>query len=47
MKFYAGPLVYQRIQIPVRDDFFIEHYLNDPKVTAPEKLQTEISIPAK
>lgn len=33
--------------LPVRDDFFIENYVNDPKVTAEEDLITEILIPTK
>jgi len=31
--------------IAVRDDFAIEHYLNDPSVTPPEELMTEILVP--
>jgi effector-binding domain-containing protein len=30
---------------PLRDDFAIEHYLNDPKETPPEQLITEILLP--
>lgn len=32
--------------ISVRDDFFIENYANDPKVTPEEKLVTELMIPS-
>lgn len=31
----------------VRDDFFIENYVNDPKTTAEKDLITEILIPTK
>lgn len=33
--------------IPVRDDFAIENYKNDPKTTPEEELVTEILIPTK
>jgi effector-binding domain-containing protein len=33
----------QKLQL--RDDFAIENYLNDPSVTPPEQLKTEILIP--
>jgi effector-binding domain-containing protein len=32
-------------KIPVRDDYCIEHYVNDPKTTPEEELVTEILIP--
>jgi DNA gyrase inhibitor GyrI len=32
-------------KIQVRDDYCIEHYLNDPKTTPEEQLVTEILIP--
>ncbi|QNI36481.1 GyrI-like domain-containing protein [Edaphobacter albus] len=32
-------------KIPLRDDFTIEHYTNDPKTTPEDKLVTEILIP--
>jgi DNA gyrase inhibitor GyrI len=32
-------------KIPLRDDFAIEHYANDPKTTPEEQLITEILIP--
>jgi DNA gyrase inhibitor GyrI len=32
-------------QIPLRDDFTIENYMNDPKTTPEDKLMTEILIP--
>lgn len=31
--------------IPVRDDFAIEHYVNDPSKTAADQLVTEILVP--
>jgi effector-binding domain-containing protein len=31
--------------IALRDDFAIEHYLNDPSVTPAEQLRTEILVP--
>lgn len=33
-------------QVALREDFCIENYLNDPKVTPEDQLQTEILIPA-
>ncbi len=32
-------------KIAVRDDFAIEHYMNDPRVTPEEQLITEILVP--
>jgi DNA gyrase inhibitor GyrI len=32
-------------QIPLRDDFAIENYMNDPKTTPEDKLMTEILVP--
>ncbi len=32
-------------QIPLRDDYNIEHYVNDPRVTPEEELITEILFP--
>jgi effector-binding domain-containing protein len=32
-------------QIKLRDDYCIEHYVNDPRTTAEEQLVTEILIP--
>jgi hypothetical protein len=32
-------------QIPLRDDFTIENYMNDPKTTPEDKLMTEILVP--
>lgn len=32
-------------KIEVRDDFAIENYVNDPRVTPPEQLVTQIMIP--
>jgi hypothetical protein len=32
-------------QIPVRDDFYLENYVNDPKTTPEAQLVTEILIP--
>src|SRR5437868_15543177 len=34
-------------KMAVRDDFFIENYVNDPKVTPEDQLKTEILIPTK
>ena len=34
-------------KIPLRDDFAIENYVNDPRVTPEEKLVTEILIPTE
>ena len=32
-------------KLPVRDDFFIENYVNDPRTTPEEQLITEILVP--
>src|SRR5690349_5771012 len=32
-------------QIPVRDDWYIENYLNDPRTTPEDQLVTEILVP--
>ena len=32
-------------KIPLRDDFNIENYLNDPRTTPPPQLKTEILVP--
>jgi effector-binding domain-containing protein len=32
-------------KIPLRDDFFIENYVNDPRTTPAEQLITEILVP--
>jgi DNA gyrase inhibitor GyrI len=32
-------------QIPLRDDFVIEHYMDDPQTTAEDRLMTEILVP--
>jgi predicted transcriptional regulator YdeE len=32
-------------KIPVRDDFFIENYVNDPRKTPAEELVTQIHVP--
>lgn len=44
----ASGRVMQMIQekgIALRDDFFIENYVNDPRLTQPEQLVTEILVP--
>ena len=33
-------------KLPLRDDFNIEHYVNDPRVTPEDQLVTEILFPA-
>ncbi len=33
--------------VPVRDDFYIENYVNDPRVTPEPELISEILVPAK
>ena len=35
------------LPIAMRDDFCIENYLNDPRVTPPDRLITEILIPTE
>lgn len=37
----------QKTQLPLREDFFIENYVNDPSITPEEQLITEILIPTK
>jgi DNA gyrase inhibitor GyrI len=32
-------------KLPVRDDFFIENYVNDPRTTPEDQLITEILVP--
>lgn len=32
-------------KVPVRDDFFIENYVNDPRTTPEQQLVTEILVP--
>lgn len=34
-------------KIPVRNDYYIENYVNDPRTTPEEKLITEILVPTK
>jgi effector-binding domain-containing protein len=34
-------------KIPVRDEYCIENYINDPRTTPEEKLVTEILIPTR
>lgn len=36
-----------RTKMPLRDDFYIENYVNDPKTTPEDQLITEILIPTK
>src|ERR1700733_7059431 len=33
-------------KLPVRDDFFIENYVNDPRTTPEDQLMTKILVPA-
>ena len=37
--------VVEEKKIPLRDDFCIENYVNDPRTTPEEQLMTEILIP--
>lgn len=39
--------IVKETQMPVENNFFIENYVNDPRVTPEEKLVTEILIPTK
>lgn len=34
-------------KVPLRDDFNIEHYVNDPRITPEEQLVTEILFPTE
>ena len=38
--------IVQKTRVHIRDDFYIEHYLNDPKDTPSIELKTGILIPA-
>lgn len=33
--------------LPLRDDFYFENYVNDPIVVPPEQLMTELMVPTK
>lgn len=35
----------EKTKMPVRDDFYIENYVNDPRTTPESELLTEIQIP--
>jgi len=37
--------IVEKTSLALRDDFFIENYVNDPKTTPEEKLITEIMVP--
>lgn len=37
--------IVKKINLPLRDDFFIENYVNDPNSTPEEQLITEILVP--
>jgi uncharacterized protein YndB with AHSA1/START domain/predicted transcriptional regulator YdeE len=44
----AWGYVMQKIDnMPVRDDFYIEHYANNPQTTPEQNLRTEIMVPVK
>jgi DNA gyrase inhibitor GyrI len=45
----AGGRVFEILEeqgMPIRDDFFLEHYVNDPETTPEADLVTEILIPS-
>lgn len=37
--------IVEKTKLPMRDDFFVENYVNDPKITPEDQLITEILIP--
>jgi effector-binding domain-containing protein len=37
--------IVSKTSLPVRDDYFIENYVNDPRTTPEEQLVTEILVP--
>ena len=37
--------IIQQTKLPLRDDYFIENYVNDPRTTPEDQLITEILIP--
>jgi effector-binding domain-containing protein len=37
--------IISQTKLPVRDDYFIENYVNDPRTTPEDKLITEILVP--
>ncbi|MGZ3711659.1 MAG: GyrI-like domain-containing protein [Bdellovibrionota bacterium] len=39
--------IVERTALPLREDFFIENYVNDPKTTLESDLITEIMMPTK
>lgn len=39
--------IVEQTNMPLRDGFYIENYVNDPKTTPEDKLVTEILIPSK
>lgn len=39
--------IVEKTKLPMRNDFFIENYVNDPKTTPEDQLITEILIPTK
>lgn len=38
--------IIQQTKLPLRDDYFIENYVNDPRTTPEDQLITEILVPA-
>ena len=38
--------IIQQTKLPLRDDYFIENYVNDPRTTPEDQLTTEILVPA-
>ena len=38
--------IVQQTKLPLRDDYFIENYVNDPRTTPEDQLITEILVPA-
>jgi effector-binding domain-containing protein len=38
--------IIRQTKLPVRDDYFIENYVNDPRTTPEDQLITEILVPA-
>jgi effector-binding domain-containing protein len=38
--------IIQQTKLPLRDDYYIENYVNDPRTTPEDQLITEILVPA-
>ena len=39
--------IVEQTKLPLRDDFYIENYVNDPRITPEDQLITELLIPTR